>query len=372
MTQVRLDASLLIAPADRPHFQGSYNLLQERRDPSRKLMSNPTNDIEKCDSDLAAASERARDPENLGSAGIAEGNFPPRQEQSYSEDNLIGDQDRPRRPLDKSLLNEALLARWIRRRRAALRRAIAERKAAKARQHHAEQAEQLARQSLTVAEQALPAFADVDISLVQHRAEEFKHAATGAPLPDFGLSEDLVTRQTKPDEAREQVITAKALHESLVADLSHADSAVRLSTRQVANAAIDVLVAEAVKQATELKAAWNGAWRQYDQLCALADCQLHCAEASSTITLPRDAITLLETMAALDERARADEGIYAASAGEVWCRWFTALLTDADAEETFETISALPRSWLKTKETRLDQLRQVLHECENIFERFPT
>jgi hypothetical protein len=37
----------------RPHFQGSFNLLQERRDPSRKLMSNPANDLEKCDSDLA-------------------------------------------------------------------------------------------------------------------------------------------------------------------------------------------------------------------------------------------------------------------------------------------------------------------------------
>ena len=349
MTQARLEASLFIATADRLRFQGSYNYLRERRDPSRKLMSNPTNDIEKCDGDLADAPERARDPEHLRSPGIAEGEFLPRQEQSHSEDDLIGDQDRPRRPLDKSLLNEALLARWIRRRRAALRRAIAERKAAKARHHHAEQAEQLGRESLTVAERALLAFADVDMSLVQHRAEEFKRAATGAPLPDFSLSEDLVTRQTKRDEAREQVIAAKATHESLVADLSHADSAVRLAARKVANAAIDVLIAEAVKQATELKAAWNGVWRQYDQLCALADCQLQCAEASSSITLPHDTVTLLQTMAALDGRELADEGTYAASAGEVWCRWFKALLTDADAEETFETISAMPRStWPRT------------------------
>jgi hypothetical protein len=70
--------------------------------------------------------------------------------------------------------------------------------------------------------------------------------------------------------------------------------------------------------------------------------------------------------------ARPDEGTYAASAGEVWCRWFKALLTDAHAEETFETISTMPRAWPRTKEKRLDQLRQVLHECENIFERFPT
>ena len=91
-------------------------------------MSNLTNDIEKCDGDLADAPERARDPEHLGSPSIAEGEFLPSQQQSNSEDDLIGDQDRLRRPLDKSLLNEALLARWIRRRRTALRRAIAERK----------------------------------------------------------------------------------------------------------------------------------------------------------------------------------------------------------------------------------------------------
>ena len=79
------------------------------------------------------------------------GEFLPPQEQSNSEDDLIGDQDRPRRPLDKSLLNKGLLARWIRRRRAALRRAIAERKAAKARHHDGEQAERLGREALTVA-----------------------------------------------------------------------------------------------------------------------------------------------------------------------------------------------------------------------------
>ena len=36
---------------------------------------------------------------------IAEGEFLPPQEQSNSVDDLIGDQDRLRRPLDKSLLN---------------------------------------------------------------------------------------------------------------------------------------------------------------------------------------------------------------------------------------------------------------------------
>ena len=52
-----------------------------------------------------------------GLPSIAEGEFLPPKEQSNSEDDLVGDQGRPRRPLDKSLLNEALFARWIRRRR---------------------------------------------------------------------------------------------------------------------------------------------------------------------------------------------------------------------------------------------------------------
>ena len=314
-------------------------------------MSNLTNDIEKCDGDFADAPERARDPENLRSLSIAEGEFLLSQQQSNLVDDLIGDQDRLRRPLDKSLLNEALLARWIRRRRAALRRAIAERKAAKARQHRSQQAEQVGRELLTVTEQALLAFADVDLTLVQHRAEEFKRAATGVSLPDFILSEDLVILQMKRDEAREQVIAAEATHKSLVADLGHADSAVRQAERIVAKAAIDVLIAEAVKQATEMKAAWNGLWRQYDQLSALADCQLQCAEASSSITLPNDTVTLLQTMAALDERELADDGTYAASVGEIWCRWFKALLTDVDAEETFENSSAILDRGLETKKS---------------------
>jgi len=55
------------------------------------------------------------------------------QEQTHSEDDLIGERDRPRRQPNKSVRNEALLARWIRRRRAALRRAIPERRTPKER-----------------------------------------------------------------------------------------------------------------------------------------------------------------------------------------------------------------------------------------------
>jgi hypothetical protein len=56
-------------------------------------------------------------------------------------------------------------------------------------------------------------------------------------------------------------------------------------------------------------------------------------------------------MAALDERELADEGTFAASAGEVWCRWFKALLTDADAEGTFKTLSAILDRGLEPKKS---------------------
>ena len=330
----------------------------------------PTNDIEKRDGDLADAPKRACDPHHLRSPSIAEGEFPPHNEQSLSEEDLIDDQARAHHPLDTTLRNEALFARWIRRRRAALRHAIAERQAAKALHHHTVRAEQLGRELHSASERVLLAFSDVDVSIVQHRAEEFERAATGSPLPDLDLPDNLVARRTMRDEARKQVATATATHESLVADLSQAESAVRQATQKVANAAIDVLIAEGVKRATALKAAWNEVWRQYDQLCALTNCQLHCAEASFPIILPPDIVTLLQTIAALDDRELADgRNDAAASAGEVWCRWFETLLTDAEAEVTFETISAMPRSTrprsIGDKE-QLNQLRQVLHECENI------
>ncbi len=222
--------------------------------------------------------------------------------------------------------------------RAALRGAIAEREAAKARHHHTEQAEQLGRELHSASERVLIAFGDVDAAIVQHRAEEFKRAATGVPLPDASLPDNLVARRTMRDEARQHVTAAKAAHENLVADLSQTESAVRQAGRKVATAAIDILAAEGARRATALNAAWNDVWRQYDRLSALADCWLDCAESSLPITLPPDIVKLLQTIGALDGRAFPDgRNHVAAHAGEVWCCWFEALLTDAEAEVTFES-----------------------------------
>ena len=99
----------------------------------------------------------------------------------------------------------------------------------------------------------------------------------------------------------------------------------------------DVLMVEGVRQATALNAAWNEIWHQFDRLSALADCRLHYAEASFPITLTSEVVSLLQTIAALDGRQFANgRDDAAANAGEAWCRWFKLLLTDAEAEVTFE------------------------------------
>jgi hypothetical protein len=177
------------------------------------------------------------------------------------------------------------------------------------------------------------AFCDVDATIVLHRAEALKQAAAGVSSSDTSIPDCLIARQTIRDEARKQVIAAKAAHESLVADLGRADGALQRAKRIVSIAATGVLIAEGAEQAIALKAAWNDAWRQYDWLSALADCRLHYAEASVPIMLPPDIESLLRNMASLDARIFADgRNDESAHAGEVWCRWFESLLTDAEAE----------------------------------------
>jgi hypothetical protein len=62
--------------------------------------------------------------------------------------------------------------------------------------------------------------------------------------------------------------------------------------------------------------------------------------------LPPDVVTLLQTIAALDDRELADgRNDAAASAGEVWCSWFETPLTDAEAEVTFIRRPGLPDRW---------------------------
>jgi hypothetical protein len=139
------------------------------------------------------------------------------------------------------------------------------------------------------------------------------------------------------EEARMQVTTAKATHEDLIVELSRAESVVRQARRRVADAAVDVLVAEGAKQSAALTAAWNEVWRRYDRMCALANCRLSLAEGSVPVTLPQDIVVLMQSFAELDDRDFAEGCNNAADdAGNVWCCWFESLLTDAEAEATFD------------------------------------
>ena len=182
----------------------------------------------------------------------------------------------------------------------------------------------------------LAALGEANRATAQHEVEHDKSAAT-QERRDKGLFLQFEARLAVRQKGRERASATKAAHESLRADLSVAQIAVREGTQRVVTAAADVLVAAAFTQANVLEAAWNNVWRQYDRLSALADCQLRYAESSHRIKLPLEIIKLMEAIAALDRRIfPGGHNDVAARTGELWCRWFEALLTNADAEAIFE------------------------------------
>jgi hypothetical protein len=221
--------------------------------------------------------------------------------------------------------------------RTALRAAIAELEAAKARHHQVVQAGQRAGELHVASERMLAALGEVDLTIAQRGVEEDQRAATDEPFRDQGLPYDLLARRAVREKSRERVTATKAAHKSLSADLSHAEIAVQESGQKVVTAAIKVLIAEGFREANALEAAWNEVWRQYDRLSALADCELRHAEGSHPFKLPPDIVKLMETIAALDRRRfPAGRNHLAARAAELWCRWFEALLVNAEAEAPFE------------------------------------
>ena len=221
--------------------------------------------------------------------------------------------------------------------REALRSAIAERDAAKLREFHAKQAEQRGQAELFERKQALASFDDIDLAIAQFRAEQFKAIISGAQVSDLGLLDDFAARRVMRDEARNQFKATKAEQDCLVADLDQAESTVREAKERAAATAIDVLVDEGVGQAQALIAAWNAVLQHYDRLCALADCRFHDQIGSHPIKLPPNIEKMLRIVEALDDRqfpnGRNDA---AARAGELWCCWFKALLTDPTAEAPFD------------------------------------
>jgi hypothetical protein len=221
--------------------------------------------------------------------------------------------------------------------RNALRAAIAELKAAKARHHQVMQAEQRARELYIGSERILALFGEVDLTVAPQRVEEDKRAGIDEPFRDQGLPYDLIARRAVRESSRERAMATKAAYKSLSADLSHAELAVRESGQKVVTAAIEVLIAEGFRQANALEAAWNDVWRQYDRLSALADCELRHTAGSHSLKLAPEIVKLLESIAAVDRRrSPAGRNHLAARAGELWCRWFEALLANAEAEAPFE------------------------------------
>ena len=185
-------------------------------------------------------------------------------------------------------------------------------------------------------ERMLAALGEADRATAQHEVEHDKSAAT-QERRDKGLFLHFEARRAVRQKGRERASATKAAHETLRADLSVAEIAVREGTQRVVTAAADVLVAAAFTQANVLEAAWNNVWRQYDRLSALADCQLRYADGSHRIKLPLEIIKLMEAIAALDRRIfPGGHNDVAARTGELWCRWFEALLTNAEAEAIFE------------------------------------
>lgn len=216
--------------------------------------------------------------------------------------------------------------------RTALRKAIADRQAAQERLALAKQAEQVGQQSCFARKQELASFDDVELAIVNFRAEAFKHAISGTDASATELPDDLARRRAMRDTARDQLSAAKAAHDGLAADVGHAENALEEVNEKIAIAAIGVLVAEAVQQAGTLTELWQDLLQHYDRLRALADCRLQYAGGVHPISLPANITAALETM----RRVNADEpGQRAALAGELWCRWFKALLDDPDAAEPF-------------------------------------
>jgi hypothetical protein len=216
-----------------------------------------------------------------------------------------------------------------------LRAAIAELELAKVKHDQHLQAQQQAREVALASERMLAALGEADRGAVLHEYDE--KGAAPRELLGRGLPLRFVTRRAATQISRERAKTTKAAYERSCADLHSAKIAVQESTQKVVSAAIDLLVAEAFKQANALEVAWNDVWRIYDRVSALADCELRHAEKSHRIKLPPEMAELIEAIAALDRRSfPGQHNNAAAQAGEVWCRWFEALMTNAEAEAIFE------------------------------------
>jgi len=220
-----------------------------------------------------------------------------------------------------------------------LRAAIIELEVAKVRHHQLLQAEQQARELKLASERMFVALGEADRGAAQYEVDH-KQRPAAHERPEQSLPLHFAARRAARQISRERANANRSAYESSYADLNLAKIAVQENTQKLVSAAIDLLVAEAFKQANALEAGWNNVWRLYDRLSALADCELRFAENSHRIKLPAEIVKQMEAIAALDRRSfPGQHNDAAARAGDIWCRWFEALLVNAEAEVIFESES---------------------------------
>lgn len=214
-----------------------------------------------------------------------------------------------------------------------LRKAVADRESAQEPLALAKQAERRGEELCCARRQELAAFDDVELAIVNFRAEAFKSAISGGDASEPELPDDITLRRAMRDEAQGQLDAAKAAQDALVTDVARAENALGEMSEKVAIAAIGVLVAEAAQQADALTKLWEDLLQNYDRLRALADCRLQYAGGLHPISLPPNITAALKTITRAGGNGSSQR---AAQAGELWCRWFKALLDDPDAAEPFQ------------------------------------
>ena len=99
------------------------------------------------------------------------------------------------------------------------------------------------------------------------------------------------------DVAAEQQTRARATYEDLAADVSEAKATTEQAALEVAKSACAILLEEGAMQGLALKDAWEGLLRQFDRVAVFADCQIHYADTSFSITLPPETASLLHAIA---------------------------------------------------------------------------
>ena len=206
--------------------------------------------------------------------------------------------------------------------RATLRQAIAERAKAKEAVTRATKAEAGGRRLRDGAEAQLQSFDSVEGDIVQHHAAKFRKAATGGSAPDTRLPDELTARRSARDDARDMLAAAKAAFDSLAGELKAAEAELGRAERHVADAAIEILLAEATAAMPSLTQVWRDLWRTIDSWGAL----------SSIARLPAGMTRELQFFAGNDHRQfPGNSNVGKARAVAHWRSRLEALRADADA-----------------------------------------